>query len=419
MASAIGTGMTQFALTIWIWQQTQETMDLALLSVFFQIPQIFIALFAGLIVDRFNRQYLMILSDLGVALCTVLIGLLYSTHHLALWHLYALAVAYGCGGQIQELAFSSSISLIVSKEHYARVSSMRTLVSYTSAIIAPALVGSLYPALGLMGIIAIDLATFLVGVGTVLMVRIPKPQNTEMEKLNSKTIWQQLFWGINYILLRPSLLAMTVAFCLFLFTYQMSETLYQPMILARTGGNAQILSMVVIAAGIGGVVGGVAWSILDGTERKVNGMLMGFIGVGLGGILVGLSQITWIWMVAMFFAASIVPLTYSSSYAVWYAKVEPEVQGRVLAAAHTLGLIVGAFASLMAGILADGVFEPAMRSNGLITSIFAPLLGTDSGAGIALLYIIASMGMVLIGVCGYAFPTLRNAEELLPDHDQF
>lgn len=417
MSSAIGTEMTQFALILWIWQLTQETTAIALLSFFFQVPQILLALLAGLIIDRFNRRYLMIFSDLGVALATLLIGLLYSTQHLQLWHLYLLAIAYGCGGQIQELAFSASIPLIVSKQHYTRVSSMRTLVGYSSVIIAPALVGSLYGAIGLIGIIGIDLVTFMVGVATVLMVQIPQPQETDIEKFNGKTIWQQLFWGIHYIWVRPSLLAMTLIFCCFLFTYQMSETIYQPMILARTGGDAQRLSQVVMAAGIGGVVGAVSLSILGGFQRQVNGMLIGFIGVGLGGILLGLSQIHWVWMGAKFFAAMSIPLVYSSSYAVWYAKVQPELQGRVLAAAHTVGLIVGAIASLMAGLLADRIFEPAIQSNGLIASIFAPILGTDRGAGITLLFIMASMGLVAIALGGYAFPILRNAEKLLPDHD--
>ncbi len=417
MASAIGTEMTQFALTIWIWQATQETTAIALISFFFQLPQILIALFAGLIIDRFSRKYLMIFSDVVVALCTLLIGLLYSTQTLQLWHLYSLAIAYGCCGQIQTLAFTASISSIVPKQHYARVTSLKTLVNYSSAIIAPALVGLLYPTVGLLGIIAIDIATFAVGIFTVFLIHIPQTFDLEATTLTSKTIWKQLTWGIRYILARPSLQAMTIVFCLFLFTYHMSETLYQPLILARTGGSAQVLSTVVIAAGIGGVVGAVGLSIFGGFQRQVRGMLLGFVGTGVGSIVLGLGRVPSIWIGAQFFAALNIPLVYSSSYAVWYAKVKPDIQGRVLAAAHTIGLIVGAVASLVAGPLADQL-ELTMTSGGWIASIFAPLVGTGSGAGIALLYITISLCMVLIGVGGFAFPTLRNAEDLLPDYDR-
>lgn len=407
--------MTQFALTIWIWQLTQQTTAIALISFFFQLPQILIALLAGLIIDRFNRKRLMIFSDAGVAVCTILIGLLYSTEQLQIWHLYALAIAYGCCGQIQALAFSASVSLIVPKQHYARVGSMRTLINFSSAIIAPALVGILYPVIGLIGIIAIDLATFAVGILTVLLVHIPQPATEDAT--NDKTIWQQLSWGLNFILSQPSLRAMTIVFCLFLFTYHLGETLYQPMILARTGGDAQILSTVVIAAGVGGVVGAVSLSIFGGFQRRIHSMLLGFIGAGLSSIVLGFGRVPSVWVGAQFFAAANIPLAFSSSYAVWYAKVKPDIQGRVLAAAHTVGLIVGAVASLIAGPLADQVFEPAIASPGWISSIFAPVVGSDSGAGIALLYIITAICMVLVGVGGYAFPTLRNAEALLPDYD--
>ncbi|OYQ63506.1 MFS transporter [Pseudanabaena sp. SR411] len=417
MVSAIGTEMTQFALTIWIWQLTQETTAIALLTFFFFVPQILISLGAGLLIDRCNRQFLMIISDVAVAICTSLIGILFATKNLQIWHLYVLAIVYGSCGQIQGLAFSASISSIVTKEHYARVSSMRTIINYSSSIIAPALVGVLYPMIGFMGIILIDLATFIVGISTVLMVRIPQPKSSEIDNINSQNIWQQLFWGLNYIFARPSLLAMTTVFCLFLFTYNISETLYQPMILARTGGSTQILGMVVTAAGVGGVVGGVFLSVIGGFKRQIQGMLLGFVGTGLGILILGWGQTSWIWIGAHFFAVFNIPLAYSSSYAIWYAKVQPEVQGRVLASAHTLGLAVGAIASLIAGPLADRVFEPMMNSNSAIASLFAPLVGTGQGSGIALLLIIMAIGMVLIGVIGTAFPTLRNAEELLPDYE--
>ncbi|MGI0485828.1 MFS transporter [Pantanalinema rosaneae CENA516] len=418
MASAIGTAMTQFALTIWIWQLTQETTAIALLSFFFQLPQILVGVFAGLVIDRCNRKFLIMFSDASVAICTIAIGLLYITDQLQLWHLYGLAIAYGGFGQIQGLAYIASIPLMVSKQQYTRVSSMRSLVEYSSAILAPALVGSLYSTIGLIGIMLIDLATFAIGVTTVWLIQIPQPRPAETEQLTGKTIWKQLSWGLHYILSRPSLLAITVIFCLFLFARQMSDTLYQPLVLARTNGDAQLLSRVVIAAGVGGVVGGVSLSILGGFQRRIYGMLLGFMGAGIGGILLGLGRVPWLWMGAQFFSAFNIPLTFSSSYAIWYAKVAPEVQGRVLAAAHTLGLTVGAMASLIAGPLADRVFEPMISSGGWLSRMVVPLVGTGTGAGIALLVILAAIWMILLGVSGYLIPAIRQVEDLLPDHDR-
>jgi MFS family permease len=408
--------MTQFALTIWIWQVTQESTAIALLSFFFQVPQILITLFVGLIIDRVSRKQLMMISDAIVALCTILIGLLYATHTLQVWHLYALAVAYGCFEQLQTLAYSASISLMVPKQHYARANSISSLATYGSAILAPAFVGMLYPAIGLIGIMVIDVVTFAIGIGAVWIITIPQPPKTEQEA-NRTMIWQELSFGLYYILARPSLLALTVLFCSFLLTYHMGETLYQPMILARTGNDVQILGAVVTATGIGGVVGAIALSIFGGFQRRIQGVLLGFIGAGLGRVFLGLGQIPSVWLGSQFFSALNIPLAFGSSYAIWYAKVEPKVQGRVLAAAHMLGLIVGAIATLISGPLADQVFEPVMASGGFLPRLLAPMVGTGSGSGIALLLLITAIAMIGVGISGYAFPTIRNAEVLLPDHD--
>lgn len=416
LVSAIGSAMTQFALTVWVWQFTWKVTAVALFSFFFQLPQIFVALFAGILVDHFNRKHLMILGDTCVALCTITIGLLYSTNNLLIWHLYALAAVYGGFGHIQNLAYSTSIPLMVPKQHYIRASSMSSLVIQASAIIAPALAGSLYPTIGLLGIIIVDITTFVIAIGSLLLIQIPQPSKTDTTNSESETIWQKLALGFRYIFSNPSLLAMTIAFSLFWFAHQLGETLYQPMILARTGGNAQVLGAIVTAAGVGGVIGALALSIWGGFKRRVRGMLIGFIGTGLGKIVLGLGQKPLIWIGANLFSSVNIPLLFSSSDAIWYAKVPPTFQGRVFAADHAMGMIIGTIASLIAGPLADRVFEPAMRG-GLLASILGPVFGTGTGSGIALLYVITSICIVLIGISGYAFRTLRNVEDILLDHD--
>ncbi|MGM3307003.1 MFS transporter [Anabaena sp. WFMT] len=417
IVSAIGSAMTRFALTIWVWQLTGEVTTIALFSFFYQLPLIFVSLFAGVLVDRYRRKYLIILGDTIAILCTIIIGLLYATNNLQIWHLYLLVAISGCFGHIQNLAYSASIPLLVPKQHYTRASSMSSLVQHASAIISPALAGIFYPAIGLLGIIVIDIATFAIAAGTVIFLSIPQPASTETSNKEGETIWQQLAFGFRYILSRPSLLSMTIAFSFFWFAHQLAETIFQPMILARTGGNTEILGVVMTAAGVGGVVGGSFLSIWGGFKRRINGMLLGFIGTGLSKILLGIGQIPLIWIGTSFCSAFNLPLLFSSSIAIWYAKVEPSIQGRVFAADHTMGMIIGTVASLIAGPLADKVFEPAMKPGGLLSSTLSPVFGTETGSGMALLYVITSICVVSVGISGYFFPKLRNVEDILPDHD--
>lgn len=58
-----------------------------------------------------------------------------------------------------------------------------------------------------------------------------------------------------------------------------------------------------------------------------------------------------------------------------------------------------------------------MMPDGSLAPILGWIFGTGKGSGMAVLYFISSLGMLLIGLSGYAFRTLRNVETILPDHD--
>ncbi|MGB3296648.1 MAG: MFS transporter [Phormidesmis sp.] len=413
LVSTIGSYMTVFALMIWIWQETGSATTLALVTFFSQLPRIAVTPFAGIIVDRFARKQLMLLGDVVAAVGTLIIGLLFWQGQLELWHLYIVVTIYGCFGQLQTLAYSTSIALLVDKENYTRAESMVAAVGYSGAIFSPILAGSLYPVVGLTGIIAIDLITFGVAFAILLLSTIPNPQASETPAVVG---WQDLTFGFRYIWSKPGLIAMVIAFSCFAVPSDIGKALYNPMILARSGGDAQVLGLVTTAAGVGGVLGAIAVGTSGGFKRRIHGMLLGFAITGLFKIALALGQTPLVWMCSHFAATLAIPLFYSSSNAIWYAKVPPELQGRVLAADQMIGLGVGAIAPLIAGPLADNVFEPAMLPNGALSPIFSPLFGSGVGSGMALMYAVSAAMMALVGLGGYGFRQLREVETLLPDH---
>jgi MFS family permease len=417
MVSTIGSYMTVFALTIWVWQLTGSSTALILVGFFAQLPRLVVTPVAGILVDRFSRKHLMLLGDLVALLCTLAIAGLHFSQQLQIWHLYVAVVFYGGFGQLQTLAYSASIALLVPKEQFTRAESMGAAVSYSTAIFSPALAGNLYPIIGLNGIFVIDLLTFAASLVSLAIVQIPQPSPDAPPDAPQASLWQNLTFGFRYIWRSPGLMAMVIAFTLFAIPNDINKALYSPMILARTGGNAQILGNVTAAAGIGGVLGGVLLSIWGGFRQRIHGMLLGFIGSGLFKVGLGLGQVPIVWMGAHFLASLHIPLFYSSSNAIWYAKVPPSLQGRVLAADQTIGLVISAIVPLTAGVLADRVFEPIMRSSNGFSNLFSPWFGNGAGAGITLLYTATALAMLLVGLGGYAFSTLRNVETLLPDGD--
>lgn len=406
--SIIGSQMSAFALTIWAWEMTNQVTTLAWFGFFTKIPAILITLFAGVIVDRYNRKFLMVVGDGVTGLSTIAILLLYFTNNLQIWHLYVIFAISGIFEQLQELAYATTVSLMVPKQHYSRASSIGFLASYGSNIIAPALAGTIYYIIGLNGILTIDIATFVIAIATVLSIPIPQPNITESASNNRFNILQDMSFGFRYITAHPSLLAMLLLTSLFWFAHDFGDSLYSPMILARTGNDAKVLGIVSAAAGIGGVFGALLVTVWGGPKRRMHGFLLGIIGAGLSKIVFGLSQTLLIWFPAQFCSSVNFPIMGSCGEAIWLANVKPDVQGRVFAVRSLLRLVMSTIGYLIAGLLADRIFEPGMKPGGSLALVFGGIFGTGSGAGIALLYVISSICLLLVGFSGYAFVSCKK-----------
>jgi len=415
LVSTIGSYMTAFALTLWAWELTEQATTLALVGFFTQIPRVLISPLAGVIVDRWNRKFLIVAGDAIAGLSSLTLLWLYLTGHLQIWHLYATGAVNGAFGQMQELAYSASITLMVPKQQYARASGMISVLHYGSAIVAPALAGVLFYVIGLAGILTIDLLTFGVAIATVLFVVIPQP--TAKPDRHTSNFWQELIFGCRYVFTKSSLLALLVAAALFQFAHDLGAALYSPMILARSGNDAHVLGSVAAAAGVGGVIGAVLVSAWGGTQRRIHGFLLSMVGAGLSKTIFGLGQIPLIWVPAQFCSSLNFPWMSSSSDAIWLSKVKPDVQGRVFATRSVVVLATSAIATLSAGPLADRVFEPAMMSGGWMTNLLGGIFGTGAGAGMAVLYVMSSICLVVVGLVGYSFRKLRDVEAIVPDYD--
>ncbi|MEM8643082.1 MAG: MFS transporter [Cyanobacteria bacterium P01_G01_bin.54] len=414
LVSAIGSSMTFFALTLWIWEQTGSVSTLVLIGLCFRLPQIPMNLVAGVIVDRFNRKYLMLLGDAIMALTTLVIGVLQLIGQLQIWHLALVALSIGSFGPIQGLAYRASLSLIVPKKQYTRASSMGSMVGYGSSIVSPALAGLFYPLLGLPGIIGIDFATFAFAFITLLTATIPQPpQKTEDVAATTpqSNPWRQnLTFGFHHIWQQPSLKMLFIVGVLLTFAHDLGATLYQPMVLARTDGSAQALGAVSAAAGMGGVTGGMIITLWGGPKRRLRGLLGGYIGAGLSKMVFGWGQSPVVWVPAQLCSSLTFPMSNSCRSALWMEAIAPEHQGRVFAANSTVTQGVSAIAVLIAGPLADRVLEPAMQPGGVLVGLFGTAFGSGPGAGMAILYTACALALLLIGVGSFLLHQLRTLE---------
>jgi MFS family permease len=416
--SMLGSAMTNFGLTIWAYEKTGQATSLALIAFFWGAPMVLLSPVAGAIVDRSNRRLMMMLSDLAAVVVTIVQLLLYVSGSLEIWHLYVTAAIGGAFQTFQWPAFSAATTLMLPKEQYARANGLMDLAGSASGIFAPMLGAALYAFIGLGGIMAIDIASFVFAIGALLVVDIPQPTRSAAGLAAKGSLWQESLYGFRHILARRSLLGLQLVFMWGNFFVSLGLVLLPAMILARTDNNALTLGSVESAGAIGGVVGGLAMSAWGGFTRRVHGVLLGWIMSSLlGQVLMGLGQSLPVWLVASFFWAVFVPLVNASNQAIWQAKVEADVQGRVFAARRAIAWLIMPLAQLAAGPLADRVFEPAMQPGGSLAATFGRLVGTGDGAGMALILVLSGLAAAMAGVGGYAVRVVRDAEDILPDYD--
>jgi MFS family permease len=417
IVSVLASSMSQFALTIFVFEKTGSATALGLMQVFFITPFLLISPIAGVMVDRHNRKLMMMVSDLTAGLATLAVLALQALGTLQFWHLYIASVVYGLGNAFQWPAYSAAISTMVPKEQYGRANGMMSLIEAGPGVLAPLLAGALLPVFGLTGILFFDVATFLLAIGALFIVDIPQPPRTAEGREGQGSIWQEAVYGFRYIFARPSLLGLQLVFFMGNLFTGIAFTLVSPMILSRTANNSSTLGFVLSLGAGAGVVGGILMSAWGGFKKRVHGVLAGWLWTGLAMAVMGLIGGVPVWAAGMILSSVVGPLINGSNQAIWQSKVAPDLQGRVFSARRLIAWFTNPISPIIAGTLADFVLEPAMRAQSALSSAFGWLVGTGPGAGMGLVIVFCGALAGLVGLTGYFVPAIRNAEAVLPDHD--
>lgn len=417
IVSVLASSMSQFGLTIFMYEKTQSATALGLMQVFYFVPFLLISPIAGVMVDRHNRKLMMMISDLTSGLATIGILLVLYFDVWQFWQMYLAAVIFGLGTAFQWPAYSAAISTMVPKEQLGRANGLMSLMEAGPGVIAPILAGALLPMIKLTGILFFDVATFILAIGALLIVHVPQPVRTEEGAKASGGMLKEAAYGFKYIFARPSLLGLQLVFFAGNLFAGIGFTVLAPMILSRSGNNSLMFGSAQSAGAIAGLVGGVLMSVWGGFRRRVHGVLFGWIISGIGMATIGFAGGLPIWITGMAISSIVIPLVNGSNQAIWQSKVAPDLQGRVFASRRLIAWITNPISPIIGGTLADFVLEPAARAGTGLPAAFSWLVGTGPGSGMGLLIVFCGLVSMLVGLTGYFVPAIYNAETLLPDHD--
>jgi MFS family permease len=411
--SLLGSSLTGFALGVWVYQRTGSVTQFALISLFTALPGIVFSPLAGALVDRWDRRWAMMLSDCGAGVCTLGMALLLLAGRLEVWHIYVAMAFSSTFSAFQWPAYSAATTLLVPREHLGRSGGMVQLSEAVAQIVSPAAAGLLMGVIGIQGVILIDFATLLFALGTLLTVRIPRPPASGEGKQARGSLLREAAFGWTYLRSRPGLLGLLLFFATTNFATGIVGVLFTPLVLGFT--TVKVLGMLMSIGGFGFLAGSLAMSAWGGPRRRILGILGANLVMGIVLFAAGFPPRVSILGGAAFLFFFGNPITNACSQAIWQAKTAPDVQGRVFAVRRMIAWAALPLAYAIAGPLADRVFEPLLAVGGPLAGSVGRIVGVGTGRGIALMFVILGMLLLLAAAVAYLHPRVRNVDVELPD----
>jgi amino acid adenylation domain-containing protein len=398
LISMIGSGLTSFALGIWVFQQTAAVADLSLIALLSLLPGILTLPIAGALVDRVDRRKLMLAADVVAALRTLTVIGLLATGNLGLWHIYIAVTVGSIVGAFQRPAYVAAMAQLVPKKYLGHANGIVQFATAAGQSLAPLLAAALVATIQLEGVLFLDVLSYVVAITILLMIRFP----ATLWRKREEPLHREIYNGWQYIVTRRPLVAMVVFFCISNLLLAGMTVLLTPYGLAL--GNEATLGMIMSAGSLGLMAGGILMSAWGGTPRRAEGMI-GFVALeGLFMVLMGSIAHPWVAMVGLFGFQLAISLSNGHWQALIQTKVPFDLHGRVFSINQMLAWSTMPIGYLLAGWLADNVFT---------TTVAAQMGSTAQGLGIFI--VIIGVLTAIVGVLGMTYRTLRYMEEALPD----
>ncbi|MEM1348319.1 MAG: MFS transporter [Myxococcota bacterium] len=409
--STIGSGMTRFGLGIWVFTTTGDAEAFSTLLFFAVLPLGLGSLFAGPVVDRFSRRAVMLAGNAVASLSTLAVATLYFTEALEVWHLYIALFVNGVANAFVLPALESSVPMMVPKEELGRAAGFIQLVQGVETIVSPALAGVLVGTLGLGALFVADFVTFGASMLALGLSEVPRPRVDE----GRKGLWAEFVFGIEYIRERSAFLYLMSLVTLAMFLLPgIGYALVTPLVL--TFSTEQAAGFIVSGFGFGSILGGAALAVWGGPERKVSGMLGAMVVAGLATMLVGWRESEALMAFAFVLVGASFIFMIGLNRVLWQTKAAPEVLGRIFSLRVALGVGAQAIGILVAGVLAERVFEPMMAEGGALASSAGALLGAGEGRGMALMFVLVGAALLSLALVSALLPSVRLLEDRIPDH---
>ncbi len=395
--SQLGSAMTNFALTLWIYEMTGSALQTAVLSICSYAPYVLMSIFAGTLSDQWDKKKTMLICDMFAACCSVVILFLIKTDSLLPIHIYVLNVLSGLMNTVQQPASDVAMTLIIPREQYQRTSGLRSFSNSLVTILHPVLATTLFSFAGMDGVIFVDLFTFIIAFMSLLfLVQIPSIEKRH-ENDFKESFWVNVKDGIQYLQENRLILVLILFLAGVNLVASAFDAVLSPYVLSNTYGNEKVLGVVTACAGIAAMLGGLLVTVLPAPKDRIRVIYITML-FSLGTenfILAFLRKPVW-WCLAQMVGWLPVPVMNANLDVILRSTIPPEIQGRVYSCRNTLQFFTIPIGTFMGGFMVDKICEPWMAAVKR-ESFLARMFGIGKGSGAALMMFI--LGVLGIIVC--------------------
>ena len=391
--SSIGSGLTAFALGVYVFQTTGSVAAVSITTLFAFLPTILLNPVGGVLADRFDRRIMMICGDLFSAIGLIYMLICLQSGGLEQWQIYIGVTISAVFVALLEPAYKATVTDLLTEEDYAKASGMMQLAASSKYLLSPLIGGFLLTVTNIGTVFIIDISTFAV---TVLIVALIK-KNLPLRKQPEEKL--RLFRDMKegWYALTGSRGVMTIVILISVATFYLGflQTLISPMILSFS--NSKVLGIIESVSATGMLIGSIIIGICR-LKSYVSTLAAGFCFAGIFISLLGISSNLILITIAgvLFFTA--LPFINTSAEVMVRCRIPNELQGRAWGLISILSQLGYILAYALAGVLADRIFNPMFSTNGLLAGTVGRWIGTGPGRGIGFMLILSGMFVIILGL---------------------
>lgn len=350
--SLFGSSLVQYSIAWYITLKTQSGIMMTISIICGFLPTFFLAPFAGVWADRYNRKILIILADSLIALATLIIAILFLLGYDAIWLLFVVSAIRALGTAIQMPAVSAFIPQMVPEDKLTKFNATNSSIQSMITLISPMISGALLTIASMEVIFFIDVVTAAIAVSTLLLF-LNVPVHAKALQKQTKGYFFDMHEGYTYIKGHGYVKRIFI-FCGLFFLASGPVAFLTPLQVTRSFGNdVWRLTAIEIVFSIGMMAGGIIMAYWGGFRNKVHTMAAATIFMGVGTVMLGIIPIFWLYLLIMGIVGIAIPFFNTPFTVLLQQKVEEEFLGRVFGILSMISSVMMPIGMLIFGPVSD------------------------------------------------------------------